>query len=82
MYTCKKCKKGFFTSPEATAHRKLCYPLKTATNNPEEDINEGGKGNGDTGGNGGGGEKGGDGENGGGGQKGGDGEKGDVKIAP
>ena len=39
LYTCKKCGKGFFTSPEATAHRKLCYP-KGIVNNPEEDINE------------------------------------------
>ena len=31
--------------PEAIAHRKLCYPPKTATNNPEEDINESGEGN-------------------------------------
>ena len=40
LYTCKKCGKGFFTSPEATPHRKLCYPPKVITNNPEEDINE------------------------------------------
>ena len=40
LYTCKKCGKGFFTSPEATAHRKLCYPPKVIVNNPEEDINE------------------------------------------
>ena len=44
LYTCQKCNKGFYTSPEATAHRKLCYP-KNVTNNPEEDMNEGGKGN-------------------------------------
>ena len=42
LYTCKKCGKGFFTSPESTAHRKLCYPPKVIVNNPEEDINEDG----------------------------------------
>ena len=27
LYKCKKCDKQFHTSPEATAHRKNCYPV-------------------------------------------------------
>ena len=47
LYTCKKCNKGFFTSPEATAHRKMCYTAKPADDHTEEDIpkdDEDGKG--------------------------------------
>ena len=47
LYTCKKCNKGFFTSPEATAHRKMCYTAKPADDHMEEDTpkdDEDGKG--------------------------------------
>ena len=38
LYTCKKCDKGFYTSPEATAHRKICYPEKPDDDHTVEDI--------------------------------------------
>ena len=70
LYTCKKCNKGFYTSPEATVHRKICYTAKPADDHMEEDIpkddedDNGGDGNGGKGDDGGGG-KGGKGDDGG-----------------
>ena len=43
LYHCKKCKQGFFTSLEATAHRKLYYP-SSAPVNPSEDVGDEDKG--------------------------------------
>ena len=51
LYFCKKCNKGFFKSPEASAHRKLCFPIKPPgdhtldeekqpTGDPKEDEKE------------------------------------------
>ena len=72
LYHCKKCKQGFFTSPEATAHRKLCYP-SSAPVNPSEDVGDEEKGD-DNGEKGEGGDKGEDVNK---GDKGDDGDKGE-----
>ena len=40
LYKCKKCDKGFYTSPDATNHRKQCYPVPpnpSHTNEEQED---------------------------------------------
>ena len=41
LYKCKKCNKGFTTSPEATAHRKICHPSKPDDNHVEQDLEVG-----------------------------------------
>ena len=38
LYTCKKCNKGFYTLPKATAHQEMCYPAKPNEDHMEEDI--------------------------------------------
>ena len=38
LYHCKKCQKGFTSSPLATAHRKICYPDKLKSDHTVEDT--------------------------------------------
>ena len=38
LYFCKKCNKGFCTSPEASNHCKLCYPEKPDTDHTSEET--------------------------------------------
>ena len=38
LYHCKKCQKGFTSSPLATAHRKICYPDKPKSDHTVEDT--------------------------------------------
>ena len=40
LYFCKKCKQGFFTSPEATNHRKLCFPGKPAPGHTSQETDD------------------------------------------
>ena len=40
LYTCKKCNKGFTSSPEATAHRKICFPDKPDTGHVNEEAED------------------------------------------
>ena len=45
LYSCKKCKKGFFTSREASFHRRACFPDKpdddhTAQENQDDEKEE------------------------------------------
>ena len=47
LYTCKKCKEGFYTSPEATAHRRKCYPEKPDHSHTAEETGENKTGDGD-----------------------------------
>ena len=37
LYHCKKCKKGFTSSPLATAHRKICFPDNPKADHIDED---------------------------------------------
>ena len=37
LYTCKKCNKGFFTSKDASIHRKECFPGKPEPTYTEEE---------------------------------------------
>ena len=37
LYTCKKCNKGFFTSRDASIHRKDCFPGKPEAAHTEEE---------------------------------------------
>ena len=37
LYHCKKCQKGFTSSPLAIAHRKICYPEKPKSDHTAED---------------------------------------------
>ena len=41
LYKCKKCGCGFYTSPEASSHRRMCAPITPGWENITEDINKG-----------------------------------------
>ena len=41
LYKCKKCGRGFYTSPEASSHRRMCTPITPGRENITEDINKG-----------------------------------------
>ena len=41
LYKCKKCGRGFYTSPEASSHRRMCTPITPGWENITEDINKG-----------------------------------------
>ena len=40
LYFCKKCQKGFYTSPEASGHRKMCYPGKPDADHTTDETKE------------------------------------------
>ena len=43
LYRCKKCNHGFYTSPEASNHRRMCVPVTPGQDSITEDINKGGE---------------------------------------
>ena len=44
LYSCKKCKKGFFMSREASFHRRACYPNKPEPGHTEQEEEDDQKG--------------------------------------